>query len=431
MMMAASIITLLKSACIMHVTNLFVWQGYATRISDSIMTQASFRAIYNFVKGKPAIDVPFDDSTTKIHSIHRVLQSSVWSDAMSVEDIWMALLNKLQDADPLPYHSISIATSPPPTSYRSPLRRVFKSPRSSINHSPRAVDAAEIQVGKLDEIVKLWLAVYLRSALGMTKSADDANVSKDTFLKAVVRTMDSRIALKATLDDYISIVMKLDAALSVLAALVLLIICCIIAGVDLMTTGTTWLTFILAFSFLFGDTARKMFEGFILVFIWQAYAVSDRILIQDDSNEVQNLTVTKISLLTTELLRGDGMVYVMSNSAIQARDIRNISRGSFNCTTLTVKITDAIDSRVLDEFHQELETFRVSRFVHKIQSVSVQMRTVKDNGVTSEVMVCVTHVKNFEDSDERYRIHDCFARRAHDFFVKHKADTQPLVLACA
>lgn len=426
MILAAAIIAVLKNMTMMHLTNRFVWEMYAARIKTSIMIQACFRAIYNHVKGRPCADVPFDGKTT-IHSIHRILQSSQWTDDFTADDIWNKLIGGTYVDDPQPIR-IDVVPSPPATAYRSPLRRVFKSPRPSVNNSPIKV-VHDIYLHTLADIVKYPLAKSLRAALGMENCVEDQIVDKHTFLRAITKASASRVALKSTIDDYISIVSKLSAALTMVAVIILLIVCCIIAGVNLMTTGTTWLTFILAFSFCFGDTAKKMFEGIILVFVWQSYAVSDRILMYDDSGEVQNLCVTKINLLTTEFLRGDGIIYTMSNSTIQSRDIRNVSRATYNCTTLQVKLTDTMASHVLDDLYKVLEDYRLEKFDKKISSVQVQMRTVKDNGITSDAVVCLLHTQNFEDSDERYFIHDCFARKAHDFFVSINTEKPQLILA--
>jgi small-conductance mechanosensitive channel len=439
MIMAASIIVLFQCVCVMHLTNRFVWEMYASRISASVMTQACFRALYDYAKGKQIVRVPFQaHGDTSIHGIHRILQSSLWGDVITLDDIWHMLVTKVKlESESSQHLSIGIVCSPPRTTYVSPLRRMMRgrSPMSTRNTSPLATSKCDsgaegIQLGKLVHIVTPQLATALSKALGAEQAAPDSEITKEVFSEAVAKATESRVALKATLEDYVSIVSKLKAGFSILSALMLLIVWCIIAGVNLMSAGTTWLTFILAFSFCFGDTAKKMFEGLILVFVWQSYAVSDRVLLSDDTGEVVNLVVTKINLLTTEFLRSDGLVCVVSNSTIQQRDIRNLSRAKFNNTALAIKIAESMPSSALDELQVELEAYRTLAFLHKIKSVKVQMRSVKDNGLTSNVLVCLLHTRNFEDNDERYMIHDCFARKAHDFFSRKAVlEPQRLVLA--
>ncbi|KAG5190513.1 hypothetical protein JKP88DRAFT_130634, partial [Tribonema minus] len=149
------------------------------------------------------------------------------------------------------------------------------------------------------------------------------------FEKALYKATDSRTALKRTLHDYMRIMGKLEVGLGVLSCIVMGLVCGIILDVNFVQAGTTWLTLALAFSFCFGDTVKRLFEGLVLVFVWNPYGISDRVFINDDNKVEMNLVVTKINLLNTEFIRSDGQLCIISNSIIQQRDVRNASRAEF------------------------------------------------------------------------------------------------------
>jgi small-conductance mechanosensitive channel len=429
MAVSAAIVVFLRAASIMYITNLFVWDMYAPRIRDSIMTQTCFRALYSYARDKSNSGVLISGGSEGtewcLHSVHKVLQSSMWNDVESTpSDVWYMLVQKLDGASVATVNaSASTLLNNYTNSASSPLRRTagrfYRSPHISRSRSASPAPDKTLMASKkftlsrLADCIEDSLSESLTKAMGLTSGSD--KVTKDRFESALRRAAESRTALKRTLHDYLAITSKLDAGLTGLSCVVVAILWGFIFGVDYFEAGVTWLSMIVAFSFCFGDTVKRLFEGLILVFVWQPFGVSDRVFILDDNKVEMNLLVSNINLLTTEFIRSDGQLCVISNSIIQQRDVRNASRALFNSTVFTVKLREDVDTDVLSRLQSHLEDYRMDKWCADVKSLSVQLRAVRNNGLTSTALVVLVHSQNFEDDDHRYLIHDAFARTMHDF----------------
>jgi hypothetical protein len=299
-----------------------------------------------------------------------------------------------------------IQRTPNPPSRRS-------SRASSRAVSPHNTTLKSLTISQLCSCVDARLTPTLLKALGAESAAEEVNEAQ--FERALLKATEGRIALKRTLQDYMRIMSKLQAGLTVFSCLVLALIWGVILDVNFLNAGTTWLSLVLAFSFCFGDTIKRLFEGLILVFVWHPFSVSDRVFINDDNNVEMNLVVSKINLLNTEFIRSDGQLCILSNGIIQQRDVRNVSRAPFNCTVFFIKLRGDACVDVLTHLHTHLEGFRGKHWRTEVKKISVQLRTVYDNSLTSTAVVVLTHSQNFENDDLRFAVHDAFARRTHTF----------------
>jgi len=279
--------------------------------------------------------------------------------------------------------------------------------------SPRHATPKSLTLTQLGSRIDNRLTSTLLKALGAEAAADEVNEAQ--FERALLKAAEGRIALKRTLQDYMRIKSKLEVGFTLFSCLMLTLSCGVILKVDFLNAGTTWLSLVLAFSFCFGDTIKRLFEGLILVFVWHPFGVSDRVFINDDKNVEMNMVVSKINLLNTEFVRSDGQMCILSNGIIQQRDVRNVSRAPFNCTVFNIKIRGDACADVLGLLHTHLEDFRSIHWRTEVKKITVQLRTVYDNSLTSTAVVVLMHAQNFENDELRYTVHDAFARRTHTF----------------
>jgi hypothetical protein len=438
-----ALLRLMRRAASLELSNRFVWGSYAARIGTSVRIQAALRALYSFAKGRqPASTASLEHDEPLVHSIHKVLESNLW-DVNDVYDsnVFSFIVTKLRGvapsqavapSSPLPRRH---STAPPPA---SPVRRALgmlprPSPMPSLTASASesfsSLTPASTSRCTLEEL-KRCVPDELKSALahlirggrmnGTAPVIDnvpdhDYVIDGIQFGDALKRAAESRESLNRTLGDTSRMLTKLDYGLNGLMALVLLLsYSAIIDGASFKSAGTTWLTIMLALSFAFGETLKRLFEGLVLVFVWQPFIVSDRVLIVDDSNEESNLVVLRMNLLTTEFVRADGQIVIMSNSSIQASEIRNISRSSFNCTKFVIRVHASTPSSFVKSLKARVERHRVERWKDYVESVDVILRTVRDNGVTSSIQVSIQQHRNFENNAHRWEIHNSFARMLHD-----------------
>ena len=164
----------------------------------------------------------------------------------------------------------------------------------------------------------------------------NGTVSREEMRDTIVGLYKERKVLSSSLRDVGSAVGKLDLVLTVLTMVIGLLIVLLIFGIDLQSYLVTSVSLILAATFVFGNSARSMFEGIIFLFVTHPFDVGDRVLIDD-----QNLNVKELGILTTVFQRWDGQVIYMPNCILSTKDIMNVRRSPNQIDV--VEITIAFD----------------------------------------------------------------------------------------
>lgn len=130
-----------------------------------------------------------------------------------------------------------------------------------------------------------------------------------------------RKELSSSLRDVGSAVGKLDNVLVIMVVLLACMTALLIFGVPIGSYLLTSISVLFAATFVFGNSARNMFEGIIFLFVTHPYDVGDRVFI--DNN---NYIVKELGILYTVLEKWDGQVIYSPNSVLATKDITNVRR---------------------------------------------------------------------------------------------------------
>ncbi|XP_044471142.1 mechanosensitive ion channel protein 10-like isoform X3 [Mangifera indica] len=152
-------------------------------------------------------------------------------------------------------------------------------------------------------------------------AAETRKIKRSTFKNWVVKAYLDRKSLAHTLNDTKTAIEELNRIISGIVIVVAVIVGLLIMG--LLTTQI--LVFIssqlLLVAFMFGNTAKTVFEAIIFVFVMHPFDVGDRCVIDG----VQ-MIVEEVNILTTIFLRFDNEKIFYPNSVLATKPISNFYR---------------------------------------------------------------------------------------------------------
>lgn len=95
----------------------------------------------------------------------------------------------------------------------------------------------------------------------------------------------------------------------------------LIFGVELGSYLVTTVSVMFAATFVFGNSAKNMFEGIIFLFVTHPFDVADRVFIDG-----MNLQVKELGIMFTVFQMWDGQLIYTPNSVLLNKDITNVRR---------------------------------------------------------------------------------------------------------
>jgi len=172
--------------------------------------------------------------------------------------------------------------------------------------------------------------------------------------EAVQRIYRERKALTASLKDMSSAVAKLDAVMIGVVFIVILFICLLIFNPsDSLSSLIPLATIVLGFSFVFGNSAKTIFESLIFIFSTHVYDVGDLVIIDD-----QILTVKEFGLFATTFRRVDGQEVVAPNSLLATNKlIHNLRRSGSMWETTNLGVSYDTPLEIIEQLKIRLRQY--------------------------------------------------------------------------
>ncbi|XP_030551925.1 mechanosensitive ion channel protein 10-like [Rhodamnia argentea] len=204
-----------------------------------------------------------------------------------------------------------------------------------------------------------------------------------------------RKSLAYSLNDTKTAIEELNRLVSAVVLVVIIIVSLLMMGV--LTTQV--LVFIssqvLVVAFMFGNTAKTVFEAIIFVFVMNPYDVGDRCVIDG----VQ-MVVEEMNILTTVFVRNDGEMIFYPNSVLSTKPISNFYRSPnmSDSVEFTVDFSTSHDS--ITALRDEVKGYLEDRSHYWKKDHSIVFNEIEDLNKL-KMTLHVTHTINFQNPGDR------------------------------
>ncbi|KAJ0090608.1 hypothetical protein Patl1_13550 [Pistacia atlantica] len=226
-------------------------------------------------------------------------------------------------------------------------------------------------------------------------AAETRKIKRSTFKNWVVNAYLERKSLAHTLNDTKTAIEELNKLISGVVVVVAIVVGLLIMG--FLTTQI--LVFIssqlLLVAFMFGNTAKTVFEAIIFVFVMHPYDVGDRCVIDG----VQ-MIVEEVNILTTVFLRFDNEKIFYPNSVLATKPISNFYRSPEMSDSVEFSIDVSTSFENIGALKSKIKAYLESKPQHWRPGHSVVVKDIEDVN-KMKMGLYVTHTINFQNYGDK------------------------------
>ncbi|KAL8166576.1 hypothetical protein V2J09_008075 [Rumex salicifolius] len=226
-------------------------------------------------------------------------------------------------------------------------------------------------------------------------ATETGKIKRSALTKWVVNAYLDRKSLSHSLHDTKTAVEELNKMASVFVAIVIIIVWNLMMG--FLTTKVLVLisSQLLLIVFMFGNTAKTIFEAIVFVFIMHPYDVGDRCVIDG----VQ-MIVEEMNILTTIFLRYDNEKIIYPNSVLATKPISNFYRSPEMSDSIEFAIDFSTTMETISALKARIKLYIDSKPQHWKQGHSLQVKEI-ENMDKMKMALYVNHTINFQNAGEK------------------------------
>ncbi|XP_019058677.1 PREDICTED: mechanosensitive ion channel protein 8-like [Tarenaya hassleriana] len=222
-------------------------------------------------------------------------------------------------------------------------------------------------------------------------------ISKTALKNWLVNAFRERRALALTLNDTKTAVNKLHQMVKILAAIVISVIWLILLEI----ASSRFLLFlgsqVVLSAFMFGNTAKTIFESIIFLFIVHPYDVGDRCEIDG----IQ-MVVEEMNILTTLFLKDDKLKVLYPNSVLWQRSISNYYRSPEMGDAVEFCVHIATPAEKIAAIRQRISNYIDSNPEHWCPSAMIIVKDM-ENLTMVRIAIWPSHKINHQDMGEKFK----------------------------
>lgn len=147
--------------------------------------------------------------------------------------------------------------------------------------------------------------------------------------------------------------------------------------------------------FMFGNTAKMVFEAMIFVFVMHPFDVGDRCVVDG----VQ-MVVDEMNILTTIFLKPDNEKIYYPNSVLATKPISNFNRSPEMGDAVEFAVDFSTSVEKIADMKDKIKVYLESKPQHWRPNHSVQLKEIVDVNKMNMALY-VNHTMNFQNSGER------------------------------
>jgi small-conductance mechanosensitive channel len=228
----------------------------------------------------------------------------------------------------------------------------------------------------------------------------NGDITRQEFRDGVQRIFRERRALATSLKDASSAVGKLDGVLIGIALIIMIFIWLLIFNGDNTVANIAPLsTFVVGFSFIFGNSAKTLFESMIFIFATHPYDVGDLVCVDE-----QFMFVQEFGLISTTFRTTSNETIVAPNALLSSSKLIFNCRRSNNQWEVTfVQVGyDTTLLEMIDELRARMRAYVKENDREWGGGLEINLNELQTNANSIELVIAMEHKGNWQNWGERW-----------------------------
>ena len=210
-------------------------------------------------------------------------------------------------------------------------------------------------------------------AFAMLDRNGNGSVTLSECITAVVEIFEARCDLALSLKDTKTVIGKLENVVGVVVHIIFVFLYMLVFNVDVIKTYLALSSLILAFSFVFQNSIRTMYENVVFLFVVHPFDVGDVLQVGEGDSAI-TYKVDEIDLHYTIFLAGNGARTWFPNQKIMGTPFSNISASGERGDAIKILVDMDTPVGVLDAVRAECEDIVAANRTEFADGVGVHLR---------------------------------------------------------
>ncbi|KAF9430573.1 hypothetical protein BGZ94_006062 [Podila epigama] len=263
-----------------------------------------------------------------------------------------------------------------------------------------------------------------RTAFAIFDKDGNGDISKSEMKEKIFYVYKERKDLHTSMRDLSQAVGKLNVIFLTIVAIIWLIIVLSIFGKDVVKNMLSIGSFLVALSFVFGNSLKVLFENIVFLFITHPYDSGDLVSI-----EGSDMYVREVGLNSTTFVTWDGKRIYYPNNLLSTKPIHNVRRSPNMTDKIVLNVDCYTPQAKILELRARMRDYLIKESKEFLPDLEIQ---IQEMDAKLKISMCIEHKGNWQDSGRRWARRTAFnwALKAavEDIGIKYYALPQRLEL---
>ncbi|KAF8931171.1 hypothetical protein BGZ47_000203 [Haplosporangium gracile] len=233
-----------------------------------------------------------------------------------------------------------------------------------------------------------------RAAFTIFDKDGNGDISKREMKEKIFYVYKERKDLHTSLRDLSQAVGKLNVIFLTIVAVIWLFIILSVFGKDIVKNMLSIGSFLVALSFVFGNSLKILFENIVFLFITHPYDSGDLVSI-----EGTDMYVREVGLNSTTFVTWDGKRMYYPNNLISSKPIHNVRRSPNMTDKIVLNVDCYTPQAKIFELRARMRDYLIRESKDFLPDLEIQ---IQEMDAKLKISMCIEHKGNWQDSGRRW-----------------------------